>query len=278
MTPESRDIPIGLIDEPELPMRNDMPDEGLDELSADIRRKGVLQPLIVAPQADRYRVIAGHRRWHAAKRAGLAAVPCRVYASPPADLEGLKYSENRHREDVNPADEALYFAQVLERDCGDDVDRLCELLGEKRPRVEGRLLLLAGDLEVFQALKENRIKIGVAQQLNRCTDERRRRNLLHSAIVGGATATLVSSWITAWQYELQQMGPSEPVQPSAPAPIPHHDPFRCEVCRKSRPEHVHLIRHVPMHDYCIEAILKPLLQSYRGESDPTPVEGDPRRI
>ena len=275
---EFREIPIGLIDEPGLAARSSMNDQALDELAADIMRKGLLQPLIVATVGDRYEVIAGHRRRIACGRAGLVAAPCIVYPSRTAALEGVKYSENRFREELSPADEALLFAELLERDCGGDVDRLCEQLGEKRAYVEGRLLLFQGDPKVFEALQAAKISIGVAHQLNRCTDELQRRSYLHSAIVGGATVAIVSGWIQQWQMiaQLSTPGAVPATSSPAPAPIPVTDMFRCIVCDDNC--HTHLIKFLAVHDYCQLAVLDKILKAYKAPDDPTPIPNDPRRI
>jgi ParB/RepB/Spo0J family partition protein len=274
---EFRELPIGLIDEPVLAARSAMDETALDELAADIRLKGVLQPLIVAKTGDRYEVIAGHRRRVAAGRAGLAAVPCIVYPSKDAALEGVKYSENRFREELGPADEAILFSELLERDCGGDVDRLCVQLGEKRSYVENRLSLFAGDPQVFEALQAHKINIGVAHQLNKCTDELHRRSLLYSAIHGGATVSVVAGWILDWRkvHDVTPPSAGPAAGGPAPAPIPDSDPFKCEICGKNH--HPHLLKYVPVHDYCKLAILDPLLDTYRG-GDPLDGTGnDPRR-
>lgn len=262
---EFREVPLGLIDEPVLASRSSMDETKLDELTTSIRTIGLQQPIIIARVGDRFEVIAGHRRTRASKRAGLAAIPCIVYPDKSSALEAVKYAENRHREDLNPADEAIWFSELLERDCGGDVDALAEQLSEKRSYVEGRLLLFSGDPEVFAALQRGEIGLGVAHQLNRCTDAAWRRYLLHQAAVGGATVTVVSGWIQQWQRDAAiQTGEAAPVPAAAPAgPVPETDYFRCAVCGKT--DNVHLMRPINVHDYCKLAILDALLAAYRGE-------------
>lgn len=262
---EFREIPLGLIDAPELPSRTAMDEQLLDELTASIRNVGLVNPITVARVDGRHEVIAGHRRTLACKRAGLVAVPCIVYPTKEAALEAIKYAENRHREELNPADEAIWFHELLERDCGGDVDQLCEQLGERRSYVEGRLLLFQGDPLVFQALQEGRIKIGVAHKLNECTDERMRRYFLDAAIRGGATVAVVAGWIMDWKRDNGAQPPAggNIVAPSAPAPVPETDYFRCACCNGT--DNVHLMVPVNMHGYCKQAIFDKLIGAYRGE-------------
>lgn len=263
---ELKEIPLGLIDSPVLPSRSTMDEVALDELAASIRRHGLLQPMVVGRVGDRFEVIAGHRRFLACGRAGLVVAPAIVYASVDAAKEGLKYAENRFREELSPADEAIWFSELLERDCGGDVDQLCAQLHEKRSYVENRLALLAGDPQVFEALQQGKIKVGVAQQLNRCTHAEYRRWLLHQAIVGGATVAVVVGWITDWQRQhAVSNGAATPTPaPDAAVPIDESNFFRCEVCGETTD--VHVMRPVNIHQHCKKAILDPLLKSYRGEA------------
>ena len=269
---ELREIPIALIDEPVLPSRASMDDAKMDELVASIRTVGLLQPIAVARVADRYEVIAGHRRRIASARAGLVVMPCVVYPSKEAGLEAIKFAENRHREDLNPAEEAVWFAELLERYCDGDTDRLAALLGERREYVEGKIALLTGDPEIFRALDAGRIGVGVAQQLNRCTDELHRRMLLDLATKTEATVGTVSGWISEWKTLHAPATRNCPPAPSsaAPAPLPLDDYFVCRLCRgRNNPQNM---RPVQIHDYCVEAILKPALDVYhqRGAYVPMP--------
>lgn len=263
---EFKEVPIGLIDDPELPSRTSMDDTAMDELVANIRAIGMQQPMIVARVGDRFEVIAGHRRRLACLRAGLAAAPCIIYPSKDGAHVAIQYAENRFREELNPADEAILFAELLERDCGGDVDTLCARLGEKRPYVENRLLLLR-DADVFEALRANQLtKVGIALQLLRVTDPTMRRYYLDAAIRGGATVAVVSGWVTDWQQSIRsrQTDPSEPVQASAPAPVPLTNYFTCCVCGGTH--NVHTMQPVNVHGDCKTAILDRLLASYRGEA------------
>jgi len=274
---EFRELPTGSLYAPTNPSRAQMDERKLDELVDSMRALGVLQPLIVWRRADDYEVVAGHRRLLAAMRAGLAAVPCLVYPSEAAALEGVQYAENRFREDLNAADEAIWFSELLEQKCHGDVDQLCTLLDEKRGYVEGRLLLFQGDERVFAALQAGTIRIGVAHQLNRCTNTLHRRYLLHQAIVGGATVGVVSGWIQDWQQQQAAIDgtPLPASLAAAPGAVPQTDFFRCYVCGGT--DHVHLMQPVNVHGHCQLAILDKLLATYRGEDSLDGTGHDPRR-
>lgn len=263
---EFRELPIGLLDDPELPSRSSMDDDAMSELVTSIRAIGLQQPMIVARVGDRFEVIAGHRRRIAVGRAGLVVAPCIIYASKDAAQIAIQYAENRFREELNPADEALLFAELLERDCGSDVDVLCEKLGEKRGYVENRLLLLR-DANVLEAVRQdNGIRVGVALQLLKVTDLSMRRYYLDAAIRGGATVAVVSGWVQEWQaQERARTGEPAPVIASAPASaMPLVDYFRCYVCGKNHD--VHTMQPVNVHAACKTAILDELIAAYRGDA------------
>lgn len=247
---ESRLIPLAAIDEPPNPSRTTMDEQKLDELAENIRARGVKQHLIVLLVEGRYEIIAGHRRYHAAKRAGLVAVPCDVYVSRDDANEADQYAENRFREELSAADEAIWFGEQLERKFGGDVDRLCAHLHEKRDYVEGRLLLFQGDRRVFEALAAGQVNIGVAQQLNRCGDELHRGMLLHQAIHGGATVAIVSGWIAEWKrvHQPATEGSTGQAPPAAHAPTPEMNFYTCALCGKT--DNVHTMQAVNMHAYC----------------------------
>jgi ParB/RepB/Spo0J family partition protein len=256
---EFKEVPVGLIDAPPLPSRSEMSDEGMDELVASIRAIGIQQPLILARVGERFNVIAGHRRLLGARRAPLAVVPAIIYPSVDQAHIAIQYAENRFREELNPADEALLFAELLEKDCGGDVDTLCARLAEKRPYVEGRLTLLR-DPEILDAVRTGRLaKVGVAHQLLRINDPAIRRVYLDAAIRGGATVTLANRWVTEWlQNNRNESGGGElPTSAPGPSAYPELDYFRCYVCGKD--DNVHLMRPVNVHEHCRLAILDPML-------------------
>lgn len=261
--PEPRDVPIGLIDEPINPARMSMSEDKLDELCQSIRKLGIIQRLSLARVGDRYEVIAGHRRYLAATRIGLAAVPADVYPSKDAALEGIKHAENRFREEMSAAEEAVYFDELLNGPAGGDVDRVCDIVGERRAYVEDRLLLLQGSRDVFDALAEKKIKIGVAQEINKVTDDRVRRALLHDAMVGGATVAIVRGWVMDWKRsaDMGSVPLPAPDAPSTPGPVPETNYFTCACCLRT--DNVHLMQPINVHTHCKMAILDPLLEAYR---------------
>jgi len=263
-TPETafREIPLELIDEPPLPMRQTFDPAALDELTESIRRVGVVLPIAVTEHGRRFQIQDGHRRYIGATRAGLKTIPAVIRGTGQISTEAVKCNANLYREDVNPAEQALYFHQLLEQQCGGDVDRLCQLTSLKRAFVEERLTLLAGDPDVFRALQERRISMAVARELNRVKDRGYRMMYLDAAIRGGATARMVQEWrVTAdaiAPVEPPPLTPGDNQFTTLPPPI---TTMTCVCCES--PDEPWEMELVPMHKRCRLIFLERFLQRVR---------------
>ena len=94
--------------------RKNFNEESLRELAESIRRQGILQPLLVRPLGDGYQLVAGERRWRAAKLAGLGKVPVIIRVMDDKDVMAAALIENLQREDLNPVEEARALAKLQE--------------------------------------------------------------------------------------------------------------------------------------------------------------------
>lgn len=262
-SPALREIPLGLLDEPENPSRETMDGDGLAELAGSMAIAGVIEPLIVTPRGDRFVVIAGHRRLLAANMANLASVPCVVRTEDAATLAALQEHENAFREDVNAAEQAAHYARLLTVFCGDDVDRLCALVKRKREYVENRLLLLAGDAAVYDALKARQITYSVAAELNLVRDDGTRAMYLDAARKGGASTRLVREWRQrSEQLAALQAGEIVPaLEAHAPPPQPAGSSLSCVLCDSN--EDVYEMDLVYMHRSCRRVLFDRWLRSVR---------------
>ncbi len=195
MTTEYREEQIGIaeIDEPALPIRAAMDDAQLDSLTASIRELGIVEPLVLAERDGRYEVYAGHRRLRAAVRAGLVSVPARVYPAGHPHLEAIKVHENVEREELNPAEEAIFYQQLLDKYQYTE-DEMCKVVKRTAGYIGERLRLVRGDPAVLRALLERRISVGVAEELNRMTRPEDREYYLNYAAMNGAGVKLVREW------------------------------------------------------------------------------------
>jgi ParB/RepB/Spo0J family partition protein len=265
--PELREIPVGLLDEPRLISRIAVKAENVEYLAGQMRQFGFTSAILVARMEDRYEVIAGHHRMLAARLAGIPAVPALVYPSYLDGIEALQHTENADRFPTTAADEAVWFAQLLEAHADEGTDGLAARVSKTRAYVEGRLSLLAGDQQVFAALSEETISIGVAQQLNRCTDEQHRRYLLDLALRVGATVATVSGWIHEWKtvHAPATAGAPAVESVSAGGPVLSNDYFRCRLCGER--DNTANMQPVNAHDYCLRAAIDPATGLFRSKAD-----------
>lgn len=239
--PELQQIPLSAILEPKLPARESMDPAKLQDLAASIKAMGgVVQPILVEQEGGQFRIHAGQRRFLAARLAGMERI--RAIVHPPGSVNALAITshENAYREDLNPAEEALWLYRLLETIPGQDVDQLCDQLRLKRAYVENRLLLLNAAEDVFQALKKGEISMAVAAELDKYTNDTLRRMRLENAILGGATARVVREWRLKDEQLAPFIGPAlaaaappDGADPDAAA----DDPMKCVICGASDAKH-----------------------------------------
>lgn len=138
--------------------------ESLEELATSIKRYGVIQPIIVTKMDNYYQIVAGERRWRAAKKAGLMEIPCLVRDSTERKNREIALIENIQREDLNPIDKALGFRQLLE-EYGMTQQELSDTVGIGRSTLANNLRILNLDERVQNLAREGKISEGHCRQL-----------------------------------------------------------------------------------------------------------------
>lgn len=196
--PELENIPLALIAEPELPARERMDAEALDDLKASLAELGLLSPIVVKRYKSGFQVVAGHRRFLAARELRWREIRAFVYPANWHDADAAMLHENIVREQLNAAEEAVFFAQLLERHKLDEAG-LCRLVKRSPDYIGDRLELLRRDPKVFEALREHKITYAVARILNRWPDEQMRRYHLDQAIRSGTNSRVVLQWWEDWK-------------------------------------------------------------------------------
>ena len=140
-------------------------DEGsLEGLADSIRTHGIVQPLLVRRQGDRYELIAGERRWRAARIAGLSKVPVIVKDVPDKDLLEIALIENIQRENLNPIEEAQAYRRLIEN-VGLTQEALATRVGRDRSYITNYLRLLKLPEDLQQLVIEGRLSTGHARTL-----------------------------------------------------------------------------------------------------------------
>lgn len=144
--------------------RVEFPQEHLRELIESIRERGIIQPLIVRKVDGKYELIAGERRWRAARELGLKEVPAIVREASDREVLELALIENLQREGLNPIEEATGYAR-LSRDFGLTQEDIARRVGKNRSSVANAIRLLDLASEVQSFLKQNHISVGHAKVL-----------------------------------------------------------------------------------------------------------------
>ena len=157
--------------------------KGIDELTASVKEKGIIQPIIVRPVKGNghYEIVAGHRRFLAATNAGLGEIPAIVQELPDDEAIEVAIIENDQREDANPLDEAKAFKRLMEND---EVETIAARIGRTVGYVQGRVKLLGLCKEAKQALSSGKISLGHAQVLLRLRGKDEQRALLSDILSG----------------------------------------------------------------------------------------------
>ena len=138
--------------------------EALDELADSMKRRGVIQPIVVRPHGKNFQIVAGERRWRAAQRARLHQVPAIVRQLSDEETLEIAIVENVQRRDLNAIEEAEAYVKLSE-DFGHSQAKLAELVGKSRSHVANIMRLLELPESVRDLVAENKLSMGHARAL-----------------------------------------------------------------------------------------------------------------
>lgn len=151
--------------------RKDFDEQALSELADSIGKYGILQPILVRPLNEGiYQIIAGERRWRAARMAGLKEVPVIIKDVSNNEVVELALIENLQREDLNPIEEAEGYQELIEK-CGYSQEELSRRIDKSRPAITNALRLLKLPQKVQTLVRESKLSAGHARALLAFSDE-----------------------------------------------------------------------------------------------------------
>ncbi len=161
--------------------RKEFDEESLKELSESIAIHGIIQPLIVVKKDDHYEIIAGERRWRAAKMAGLKEVPVIVKEYTEREIAEISLIENIQRKDLNPVEEAVAYQKLIE-DYGLTQEELAERISKNRTVVTNTLRLLKLPEEIKEMLITEKLSTGHAKVILGIEDEKKQLTIAEAIV------------------------------------------------------------------------------------------------
>lgn len=163
-TDNVREISIGLIDRNEEQPRTNFYPKALDELAASIKVHGIIQPILLNKKDGRYVIVAGERRWRAARIAGLKTVPAIVKNFTSKEISEIAIIENLQREDLNPIESARAIQKLINK-FDLTQENVAERIGKSRSAVTNTLRLLSLPNEVIKYIEDGKLSAGHARTL-----------------------------------------------------------------------------------------------------------------
>jgi ParB family chromosome partitioning protein len=192
-----------LVPNPNQPRRS-FEDDKLGELASSIAFHGVLQPIVVRQRGDKYEIVAGERRWKAAKMSNLTTVPVHIIECTDGDLLALSLIENIQRDDLNPIDEASAIQKLID-DCACTQEELGAIIGKSRSHVGNmlRLLYLPQDIQDF--VRSGALTVGHAKCLVGVEDA---VEIAHMTVKRGMNVRQLENLIKTRKREVSKIGES----------------------------------------------------------------------
>jgi ParB family chromosome partitioning protein len=218
-----RVVPISHIRPNSFQPRSHFDEESMSSLAASIREVGLLQPVLVREVEDEegsYELIAGERRWRAARRAGLQTIPVLVQVAN--DVGSLEQAlvENLHREDLNALEEAAAYQQLID-EFGLTHEQVATRMGKGRATVTNTLRLLQLPAGAQRALAEGSISPGHARALLGTPDRALQEKLVEQIVAEGLTVRATEELVRGGGVDLRVVPPLEGTdEEETPAPAP----------------------------------------------------------
>ena len=159
-----QEISIGLIDRNEEQPRTNFDQKALEELADSIKIHGIIQPILLKEEKGRYIIVAGERRWRAARMVGLKTVPALVKEFTDKEISEIAIIENLQREDLNPIESAKAIQKLINK-FDLTQENVATRIGKSRSAVANTLRLLTLPNEVIKYIEENKLSSGHARTL-----------------------------------------------------------------------------------------------------------------
>ena len=226
-----KDIPLANIDEPKDVLRIDIDPAGIEELAQSISEIGLLQPILVAVDGERFELVFGHRRYLACKKLELSSIRSIVRVMTREEIGVARATENIGRKDLTPIEEANTYFNLINT-YGLTLEQVAQKMGKSAGTVKRRMDLLKMPPQLQKAVHSKSISISVAEELWTIADMTDLDYYLTYALDGGCTKEVARSWAKDWKdKKRREENPGvEGVQDFAPSePRPVY--VSCDLCK-----------------------------------------------
>ena len=180
-TETGSEIDVDLIDPNPQQPRSRFDARDLEDLAASIRANGIVQPIVVRPQAGRFQIIAGERRWRASQQAGLRRVPVVVKEIPDEKLLELALVENIQRRELNPIEEANAYRKLIDN-IGLTQEQVAERVGKERTLIATTMRLLRLSNDIQRHIIEGKLSLSHGRALLMSEDPMVQREVAQMAV------------------------------------------------------------------------------------------------
>ena len=248
MESTTKKISLDAIDDPRIAIRTELDDESLNELMADMKVNGLIEPVVVRPVGNRYELIAGSRRTRAARLLGWGLIEAKIIECTDEEAFSMRLAENLQRKDVDPVDESAYVGEIMLR-THKSLEQVGEMLHQSPEWVKSRYAVFGMDDELKVYLAEGRISLGAALELSSIKNVRTRTYYVHWAAQNGVAVANAKRWRMAANSAEERRANSPPKSPEEMRDIPIPKVFlQCAECGGDVPQE--LADYVPVHKKC----------------------------
>lgn len=229
-----RVIDIKLIDEPKGIVRMDIDREGIEELAESISEIGLLQPILVCANEERYEVVFGHRRLLACRFLALSEIRCILRVMSQSEIGIARATENIARDDLTPVEEAATYQNLIDG-YGMKIEEVAKKMGKTPGTIKRRMDILRMPAILQKAVHGKKISMTVAEELWAIRDETSLDYYLGFAIENGCTREVARMWTQDWKDSVRRsespdaQGGGDPLSPLEPRPtyVP------CDLCHEA---------------------------------------------
>ena len=228
-----KDVSLDLVDPPKGILRMDIDPDDLADLAQSISEIGLLQPVLLAVDSDRFEVVFGHRRYLAHQKLGLSVIKAIVRTMTQQEIGIARATENISRADLTPIEEAATYRNLLD-EYGFSLDQVARKMSKTPGTIKRRMDLLRMPPVLQKAIHKKQVSMTVAEELWPIADESSLDYYLQFAIENGCTREVARQWAKDWKDQNRRARtPDDPggrVDLSPNEPRPSYVP--CDICNQ----------------------------------------------